>query len=197
AARAAHATPRLLDLDWAGATLTRQPRTPPHSRAMPDNLAYVVHTSGSTGTPKGTAIPHRAAVALLSWPQTIFTPGELAGTRAATALSFDLSVFELFAPLCVGGTVILAEHALAWPSGARPVTLVNTVPSVLAELLRLVELPASVQTVNLAGEALPARLVQQLYARPHIRRVYNLYGPSEDTTYSTYALLARAEPGTP
>ena len=45
----------------------------------------------------------------------------------------------------------------------------------------------SVQTVNLAGEALPPALVRQLQQLPHIQHIYNLYGPSEDTTYSTWA----------
>jgi ubiquinone/menaquinone biosynthesis C-methylase UbiE len=71
---------------------------------------------------------------------------------------------------------------------AEEVKLINTVPSAMVELLRLDGLPASVETVNLAGEPLPASLVDQLYERGHINRVYDLYGPSEDTTYSTWAL---------
>jgi len=69
--------------------------------------------------------------------------------------------------------------------------LINTVPSAIRELLRMNGLPPSVTAVNLAGEALPAPLVEELYALPHVRAVYNLYGPSEDTTYSTCALMKR------
>ncbi|HSF39094.1 MAG TPA: amino acid adenylation domain-containing protein, partial [Thermoanaerobaculia bacterium] len=71
------------------------------------------------------------------------------------------------------------------------VTLVNTVPSAAAELLRMEALPPSVVTLNLAGEALPRALADRVYARPGILRLYNLYGPSEDTTYSTWALIGR------
>src|SRR6185369_12111702 len=69
--------------------------------------------------------------------------------------------------------------------------LVNTVPSAMTEILRLGALPASVRTVNLAGEPLPALLAADLYRQPQVRRVWNLYGPSEDTTYSTGSLVPR------
>ena len=77
------------------------------------------------------------------------------------------------------------------------VTLVNTVPSAVAELLRVDRgIPASVRTVNLAGEPLSLGLVHQLYQRETIERVFDLYGPSEATTYSTYALRQSAGPAT-
>src|SRR6185369_12352989 len=72
---------------------------------------------------------------------------------------------------------------------AQQVTLVNTVPSAMAELVRLRGIPASVRTINLAGEALQSSLVQQIYQQQTIEQVFNLYGPSEDTTYSTYTLV--------
>ena len=88
---------------------------------------------------------------------SIFTPKDLAGVLASTSICFDLSVFEIFVPLCSGGTVILAENVLHLPhlATSKQVTLINTVPSAMAELLRGGSLPASVHTVNLAGEPLP------------------------------------------
>jgi non-ribosomal peptide synthetase component F len=68
------------------------------------------------------------------------------------------------------------------------VTLVNTVPSAMAELVRSARLPPAVRTVNLAGEALSGSLVDKIYQNSSVRNVYDLYGPSEDTTYSTFAL---------
>ncbi len=162
-------------------------------RTDPASLAYVLYTSGSTGEPKGVAVTHRGAVELVRWAGTVYAPAELAGVLAATALSFDLSVFELFVPLCHGGTVILAGDVLdlpALPSAGR-VTLVNTVPSAMAELVHAGRLGASVRTVNLAGEPLPRALAARLYATGTVERVWNLYGPSEDTTYSTCARVAR------
>ncbi|MFL6194099.1 MAG: amino acid adenylation domain-containing protein [Thermoanaerobaculia bacterium] len=164
----------------------------------PDNLAYLIYTSGSTGVPKGVAIRHASTAALLAWAREAFPPAALAGVLSSTSISFDVSVFELFAPLAAGGAVILAANALALPAAPpRPVTLVSTVPSAMTELVRSGALPASVATVNLAGEAVPADLVRRLYELPGIERVYNLYGPSEDTTYSTGALLDPADPSPP
>ena len=177
------------------------PDTDPESRVEANNLAYVIYTSGSTGRPKGVAIEHRSAVALLSWAADIFAPEQWAGTLASTSICFDLSVFELFVPLSVGGAVILVKNALELPNlaCADQVTLVNTVPSAAVELLRIDGIPVSVHTVNLAGEPLSTELVRQLYERG-IDRVYDLYGPTEDTTYSTFALrssFGRATIGRP
>ncbi|MFP5274543.1 amino acid adenylation domain-containing protein [Coleofasciculus sp.] len=158
-----------------------------------DNLAYVLYTSGSTGKPKGVAIEHRSVMALVSWATEVFTTEQLAGVLASTSFCFDISVFELFVPLSCGGTIILAENVLHLPTlpGADQVTLINTVPSAIAELVRAKGIPAGVRTVNLAGEALPQRLVQLIYRQDSIEQLFNLYGPSEDTVYSTYTLVER------
>jgi acyl-CoA synthetase (AMP-forming)/AMP-acid ligase II len=125
----------------------------------------------------------------------VFAEEELAGVLASTSISFDLSVFELFLPLTTGGRIVLAENVLALPRLPERdrVSLVNTVPSAMAELVSMDGLPASVVTVNLAGEPLRPDLADRLYARG-VARVHDLYGPSEDTTYSTFA---RREPGGP
>lgn len=163
----------------------------PCSCVTANNLAYVIYTSGSTGKPKGVAIEHHSTVALIDWAKTLFSSADLAGVLAATSICFDLSVFEIFVTLSYGGTVILAENALSLQTfSAERVTLINTVPSAIATLLRNQAIPTSVRTINLAGESLPNNLVQQLYQLDHVQRVFNLYGPSEDTTYSTYALIA-------
>jgi len=157
----------------------------------PNSLAYVIYTSGSTGHPKGVAIEHRSTVTLLHWAKEQFSQDDLSGVLASTSICFDLSVFEIFSPLSWGGRTIVVENALAITklSESAKVSLVNTVPSVLSQLLKMGQLPLSVQTVNLAGEALPISLVQKLQQLEHIQKIYNLYGPSEDTTYSTCAPL--------
>ncbi|HEX9987857.1 MAG TPA: amino acid adenylation domain-containing protein [Chloroflexia bacterium] len=163
------------------------------SGVKPDSLAYILYTSGSTGRPKGVSIEHKSAIALIVWATQLYTPEELSRVLASTSISFDLSVFELFVTLSCGGRVVLVENALHLPSLApgEYVTLVNTVPSAIAELLRTDGVPASVRVVNLAGEPLQQTIVQQLYERVPGCRVFNLYGPTEDTTYSTFALMEK------
>ncbi|NOK80121.1 MAG: hypothetical protein GFH27_549281n458, partial [Chloroflexi bacterium AL-W] len=175
-----------------------------HSTQLPmmpgqSNVAYVIYTSGSTGTPKGVAISHRNVSAFLAWAHAEFAFTGHQWVLAATSLNFDLSVFELFYPLTTGGTIILVENALdlvAHPA-ASVVTLVNTVPSAMRELLRQQAILPMVTTVNLAGEALPGSLVHQIYTNTQVQKVYNLYGPSEDTTYSTYMHILRGEMSPP
>jgi amino acid adenylation domain-containing protein len=180
-----------LDTDWQ--TIEPQSHENLHAGVRSDNLAYVIYTSGSTGQPKGVAIEHHSPVALCHWAQQTFTRSQLSGVLATTSICFDLSVFELFVTLCLGGKVIVAHNALHIPnlSRAEEITLINTVPSAIAELLRIGGLPTQIQIVNLAGEPLQNQIVQQLYQHQNIIRVYNLYGPSEDTTYSTFALLGK------
>src|SRR5262249_28314431 len=137
-------------------------------------------------------------VAFVHWAQSVFTSRELAGVLFSTSVCFDLSVFEIFVTLASGGAVIVAENALALPAlPARDrVTLVNTVPSAARELARQEAIPSSFVTINLAGEPLTAALADRLYGFASVERVYDLYGPSEDTTYSTCALRVRGGPAT-
>ncbi|HEX6717639.1 MAG TPA: amino acid adenylation domain-containing protein [Pyrinomonadaceae bacterium] len=160
---------------------------------QPDYLAYVIYTSGSTGTPKGVAITHQSATTMLRWAQEVFSAEQLSGVLASTSICFDLSVFEMFLPLCVGGKVILARNALELPQLAArdEVSLINTVPSAIAELIRTEGVPETVKTINLAGEALKSELVKQIYEHTGASQVWNLYGPTEDTTYSTFALISK------
>ncbi len=186
-----HAQTIYIDNDWQ--TIAQQPEDNLISQVQPDNLAYVIYTSGSTGRPKGVAIEHRNTVALIDWARTFFTNEQLKGVLTCTSLCFDLSVFELFVTLSCGGKVILVEDALQLLNlpAASEVTLINTVPSAIAALLQMNAIPTSVQTINLAGEPLQNALVQQLYELDHIQEIFNLYGPTEDTTYSTVALIRK------
>ncbi|HET8891689.1 MAG TPA: amino acid adenylation domain-containing protein [Candidatus Angelobacter sp.] len=160
-----------------------------------ENLAYVIYTSGSTGRPKGVAIQHSSANVLLHWAREVFSAKELEGVLASTSICFDMSVFEIFAPLSWGGKTIVVRDALSLAEiGQEPgATLLNTVPSAVAELLRIKGVPNSIRIVNLGGEALPQSTVERLFEESKAERVFNLYGPSEDTTYSTYACFKRGD----
>jgi amino acid adenylation domain-containing protein len=162
--------------------------------SAPDDLSHLIYTSGSTGRPKAVMVEHRSVAQLTAWAQDTYSDAERDGMLASTSLSFDLSVFEILVTLALGGRIVLVDDVLALsePDFRHQIAFVNSVPSALGELLRVRDLPASVSTVALAGEALPLALVDRLYAQPSVRDVWNLYGPSEDTTYST---AHRCEPG--
>jgi amino acid adenylation domain-containing protein len=185
-----------LDREWDN--IGRESEKDLGNQGPPNTVAYVIYTSGSTGKPKGVAIEHCSVVALLYWAEEVFSKEDLTGVLASTSICFDLSVFELFVPLSFGGKAIIAEDALHLPTlpCAHEVTLINTVPSAIAELLRLGEIPSSVVTVNLAGEPLSSSLVREIHQLPTVKRVFDLYGPTEDTTYTTYMLRRSDGPAT-
>ncbi|ROM69346.1 non-ribosomal peptide synthetase [Pseudomonas brassicacearum] len=167
--------------------LAQYPSSAPHTQVTPDNLAYVIYTSGSTGQPKGVAIAHRNVLALIDWSKSVYSRDDIQGVLASTSVCFDLSVWELFVTLANGGSLIIARNALELPHlpARDQVRLINTVPSAIAALQRSGEIPASVRIINLAGEPLKQSLVEALY-QCGSEHVYDLYGPSEDTTYSTW-----------
>ena len=180
----------LLLLDRETEALSSASRLPPVIGVRPQNLAYVIYTSGSTGRPKGVMIAHSAS-SLLEWAHRSFTAEDLRCVVAGTSICFDLSVFELFVPLCCGGQVVLVRRPVEAARPSLAPSLLNTVPSAIAELLTSGGIADSVRVINLAGEPLQNSLVQRLYECTSVRQVCNLYGPTEYTTYSTYAFIAR------
>jgi amino acid adenylation domain-containing protein/FkbM family methyltransferase len=191
------ATTPVFFIDQAAEEIASQPCGPVGIKRHPRQSAYVLYTSGSTGPPKPVVIPQSAVANLLDWSSQEFCQEEFSGTLAATPLSFDLSVFEIFAPLATGATVILAEDLFALPRLPERscVSLVNTVPSLMAEALRLDLLPPQVRSLNLAGEPLSRGLLTNLFARPAVQTVRNLYGPTEATVYATCQRIRREEHG--
>ena len=156
----------------------------------PTATTHLIYTSGSTGLPKGVVITHRNVVALLRWAWDTYQEADVARVLFGTSLNFDLSVFEMWCPLTTGGTVVVVDNALALTENpALAPTLVNTVPSVFGVLLQRDAVPASARVLNIAGEPLSGELVNAAFAGSAAERIYNLYGPSEDTTYSTSKCL--------
>src|SRR5436853_3863200 len=157
------------------------------------NLAYVIYTSGSTGKPKGVGIEHGSAVKFLQWAREEYGEEGMRSVMWSTSVCFDLSIWEIFGPLSVGGRVLAAENALAVEGVRRKeeIEVIDTVPSAMSELVRMGGGPSGVKGVNVAGEALSRKRADDVYGVEGIERLYNLYGPSEDTTYSTYEVVRR------
>ncbi|SFD00760.1 amino acid adenylation domain-containing protein [Chitinophaga sp. CF118] len=149
------------------------------------NTAYIVYTSGSTGTPKGIAISHRNVFSFIWWCKHYFIEIPFDTLFSSTSACFDLFIFEIFYPISSGKQVRLLEWAMSIPYYLSKATkvMLNTVPSVVGSLLRdRVDL-SNVSVLNIAGEAMPPLFLK--YLDPNLMEINNLYGPSEDTTYST------------
>ncbi|TMR08294.1 amino acid adenylation domain-containing protein, partial [Nonomuraea turkmeniaca] len=163
----------------------------------PGDAAYVIYTSGSTGRPKGVVVEHHNVMALLRYEATRY-PDDLDGMLFATSVCFDPSVTQMFLPLLCGGTVIVADNLLALPAlpARDEVTTVYGAPSALVALLSE-PLPAGVRTVIAGGEPLTRALADRIYANPGVRRVVNVYGPTECTVTCTSYEVVRDEEGEP
>ena len=152
--------------------------------------AYVIYTSGSTGTPKGVAVGHGAVVNFLT--SMIHAPGLTANDvlLAVTTVSFDIAVLELFLPLCVGATVVLATREEARDGEAlrsllevRHVTVMQGTPVTWRLLLEAGWDGGAAFKALVGGEALPRDLALALLDRGV--EVWNMYGPTETTVWST------------
>ncbi|QHI35412.1 Tyrocidine synthase 3 [Kordia antarctica] len=150
-----------------------------------NDLAYIIYTSGTTGNPKGVMITHSNAVQMIFWAQNEFDLAIFDVVFAATSHCFDLSVFEMFYTLSVGKKIRVLKDALAiaeyLPKEEK--ILLNTVPSAMRTIIDGGSDLNNVVVINLAGEPFPLDIASKLTKTNII--VKNLYGPSEDTTYST------------
>jgi amino acid adenylation domain-containing protein len=155
------------------------------SRVTPNHLAYTIYTSGSTGQPKGVMIEHSNVVAFLSWCSEEFRHSDFDTVFATTSVCFDLSIFEIFYTLTAGKKLRVLPNGLAIPQylHTSDKILANTVPGVVGTLLGEGTDFSNITVLNMAGEPIPTSYIRQLDCeRIEVR---NLYGPSEDTTYST------------
>lgn len=177
-----------LNDDWA--TIAHHSPENPQCSLCPSNLAYVIYTSGSTGKPKGVQIAHGSVVNFLTSMQ--HQPGLSSSdvVLAVTSMSFDIAGLELYLPLILGAQVVLASRFVATDgkqlsdllhsSGA---TLMQATPATWQMLLASGWQGKRDLTILCGGEALSGDLAQSLLERE--AAVWNLYGPTETTIWST------------
>jgi len=173
----------VVDLD--GVDLSAESEADVDGGALPENLAYVISTSGSTGGPKGVQIEHRAGVALMDWVRHAVDEADRAVVLAGTSASFDPTLMEVFGTLSWGGCMVLTGGPMEPVPAGRAPRLCFIVPSVAAELMAEGRLPPSVRVWLIGGEAVPPALARGLHAGGGVQRVIDVYGPTEDTTFST------------
>ncbi|MEO6196445.1 MAG: non-ribosomal peptide synthase/polyketide synthase [Thermoanaerobaculia bacterium] len=169
-------------------------------RATPRNLAYVLFTSGSTGAPKGAMLEHRGMLNHL-WAK-VEDLGISGADRVAQTASqcFDISVWQLLAPLLVGGRVHIVDPAVSLEPErllaeilAGEVSIFQTVPSMLRSMLydaglRERRLPA-LRWMVATGEALPPELAREWLERFPEVPLLNAYGPTECSDDVTHGFV--------
>jgi amino acid adenylation domain-containing protein len=169
--------------------------------AVPPSAAYLIYTSGSTGEPKGVVISQQAAVNHMRWMIDRFGFDRNERVLQRTAITFDASVWEVWAPLLCGGTLVLLpdegpfdpEQLLRWVDALK-VTVLQLVPSMLRALLTRPKTaePQSLRHLFCGGEALSADLAQRA-RKTFGLDIVNLYGPSETTVDATFHVCTPAD----
>ncbi|MGW0884913.1 amino acid adenylation domain-containing protein [Streptomyces sp. NPDC002671] len=167
-------------------------RPVPPAPADPDRVAYICFTSGSTGEPKGVAIPHRGVIRLVhDNDRLLLGPGER--VLRLSSLAFDASTFELWGPLLAGATLEVCPPGLLSPGelGEFIVEHELTVAFLTAGLFRLVQefAPASFASLRhllSGGDVVPHEHVARALADHPGLTVTNAYGPSENSSFTTY-----------
>jgi amino acid adenylation domain-containing protein len=163
----------------------------------PDDLAYLLYTSGSTGTPKGVMISHRNALAFSEWAAQLITLGPEDRVASVAPFHFDLSVFDIWATLSRGATLVIVDEATVL-SGlrmvdrivAKSITVWYSVPSALILMLDhggLAERGVpSLRVIFFAGEVFPIKYLRRtMVALPKVR-FFNLFGPTETNVCLAY-----------
>lgn len=181
----------IISLNSAGATLALEPDTNPASSADADNLAYSIYTSGSTGTPKGVLVTHGNLLhSTLARFRYYAEPVERFLLLSSHA--FDSSVAGIFWTLCQRGALILPHEysrqtafELADLIARHRITHLLCLPSLYSVLLDQFSMLQSLKTVVVAGESCPAALVARHHALVPGAALFNEYGPTEATVWST------------
>ncbi len=181
---------RVVSMAQDAAAIAAEPDENLASAAGADDLAYVIYTSGSTGRPKGVQISHHALANFLQ--AMAHEPGldQTDTLLAVTTLSFDIAGLELYLPLVQGARLVLASRAQAADGEAltellaqQGVTVMQATPATWRILLETGWSGSSTLKILCGGEALPRDLAAALL--PRCGELWNLYGPTETTIWST------------
>jgi amino acid adenylation domain-containing protein len=156
----------------------------------PENLAYLIYTSGSTGKPKGVQIPRGALINFLWSMREWLQLSDSDRLLAVTTISFDIAGLEIWLPLLVGAQTVVANREAATDGSAlrdlldrHDITIMQATPVTWRLLFEAGWTGRPGMQAVCGGEAMPPEVAAQLV--PVVKRVWNLYGPTETTIWST------------
>lgn len=184
---------RVLNLEELEDELSREKSENLQSNAVPQNTAYVIYTSGSTGRPKGVLIEHQNVVASTSARFSYYSE-PVRHLLSIPSFAFDVSVAALFWTLLSGGTLHISSEELARDPARISGLLVTReiehliLPPVMHRQLlvqNVVTAPDALKKVIVGGEQCSADLVAEHHNRFNNVAMFNEYGPTEATTWST------------
>ncbi|MGB5686396.1 MAG: amino acid adenylation domain-containing protein, partial [Candidatus Electrothrix sp.] len=171
-----------------------------------EELAYVIFTSGSTGQPKGVMINHLGAVNTIQDINQRFHVTEQDRVLALSSLSFDLSVYDIFGLLSIGGAVVIPEPELDKDPGywvelmeRHQVTLWNTVPALMGLLTDYLAFhpeaaPAALRLVMMSGDWIPLTLPDRIRELWTDTQVISLGGATEASIWSIWFPIDQVDP---
>lgn len=162
-----------------------------------EDIAYILYTSGSTGTPKGVTISHRASLTFVNWAHAAFHLTETDRVSSHAPFYFDLSIFDVFATIKAGATIILVPPELSvFPLDLaafideQRISVWYSVPSILIQLATHGDLRRfrfqNLRAILFAGEVFPARFLRELMKQIPHPEYFNLYGPTEVNVVTWY-----------
>ncbi|MGD2086571.1 MAG: amino acid adenylation domain-containing protein [Candidatus Aminicenantes bacterium] len=160
-------------------------KNPPAAAGF-DDLVYVIYTSGTTGKPKGVPVENRNIVNFSLWLGRTFGLGNYFHYILLSKYTFDPSAGDIFASLLSGAVLFIADRYMILNKkelrhfiGKNRIHMINTVPSLLTELLCGEEKLTSVQVVVSGGEKLEDSVKDQILQTGYV--LYNHFGPTEAT----------------
>lgn len=169
-----------------------------NAQTAADGLAYIMHTSGSTGTPKGVQVSYGNLENLLNAMQQQFKLKSHDRLLAVTTIAFDISILELFLPLLSGAAVVIATvpqtrdgQELQRLIAIEDITIMQATPATWQMMLATGWQGEPSLTALCGGEALPLGLAHKL--APRVAALWNMYGPTETTIWSTCAQITGTE----